>query len=239
VIFDEPGAYALLHPHGRTIVLSSDGGNREIASNTDAEQHLFRNVADLEPGMVLALPEASDRDLIDARADLFLSDRTKTRQMADLWKIALKRRLTLGAYDLRSFSRKLEQAGEPRSIATLRSWLTDTKTIAPRSYRHVVPLIAELTADNELSAQVSEVLTAIDLIYRARARAAEDLLREVFSGELDLDASYLRFAVDGHEVSFALHKVRRCEGIREVPIELIGRAARMAAGSYAPETPTT
>lgn len=231
ILFEEPGAYVLLPPHGRTIVLQSPGEEISTTSTkgADAERQLFRNVSDLEPGMILALAETTDRDLIDARADGFLPNALKTRELAGLWKLALKRRFETGADDPSSFSRKMAAAGEARDPTTIRSWVSDTKSVAPRNYRHVVPLLAQLTGEESLVGRLSEVLASIDLLYRARTRAAEALLKEIFSGEIDLDAPHLRVKLSDRELSFALHRVRRCAGIRDVPVDRIGRLGSFSA----------
>jgi hypothetical protein len=233
VLFEEAGAYALLPPHGRTIVLSAPGERSDATSITaaDAERQLFRNVSDLEPGMVLALPEATDRDLIDARADVFLADPEETRTLAGMWKLALKRTFDAGADDPVSFAQRMAAAGEARDSATIRSWVNDSKSVAPRNYRHVVPLLAELTGDEGLVEHLSEVLSSIDLLYRARARAAEALLRDIFSGEIDLDAAHLSVKLSDRDLSFALHRVRRCAGIREVSSDMIGRVLSFSVAS--------
>jgi hypothetical protein len=231
ILFEEAGAYVLLPPLGRTIVLQAPGEDAQTATGSDAERQLFRNVSDLEPGMLLALPESTDRDLIDARADQFLADPTKSRELAGLWKLALKRRFDTGADDPYSFSRKMAEAGEARDPATIRSWVTDTKSVAPRNYRHVVPLLAQLSGEKELADRLTEVLTSIDLLYRARTRAAEGLLQDVFSGEIDLDAPRLSVELSDRELSFGLHRVRRCAGIREVAVDCVGRLSHFSATS--------
>jgi hypothetical protein len=122
----------------------------------------------------------------------------------------------------------MAEAGEPRDVLTIRSWVGDTRSIAPRNYRSVVPLIAELTADEMLASNMAETITAIDRVYRARTDAAERILAEIFSGVLDLSRPRLEVDVEGRRLSFALHRVDRCAGIREVPVELIGRPAQFS-----------
>jgi hypothetical protein len=85
-----------------------------------------------------------------------------------------------------------------------------------------------LTGDAELAAAVSATISAIDQIYRARARAADLLLEQVFSGELDLSGPQLEITVSDRRLIFGLHKVERCVGIRDVPIDLMGRARNFA-----------
>jgi len=126
--------------------------------------------------MLLALPETTDRDLIDARADQLLTDAGSVRAAADRWKQALKRHFDAGFDTYSSFSLRMSEAGQSRDAFTIRSWANDTRSIAPRNYRTVVPLLARLTEDPELTEGCDATISAIDQIYRARARAAELLI---------------------------------------------------------------
>lgn len=224
VLFEEQGAYALLPPNGQVIVLGTASVDHALASTPDGgEKQLLVSVSALQPGMLLALPETTDRDLIDARADQLLGNSGSVRDTADRWKQALKRHFDADRDTYSSFSRRMGEAGESRDPFTIKSWATDTRSIAPRNYRIVVPLLAQLTQDPQLADGVDKTISAIDQIYRARARAAELLIEQIFSGEIDLSAPRLEIFVSDHRLSFGLHKVERCAGIRDVPIELIGR----------------
>lgn len=225
VLFEEPGTYALLPPNGQVIVLRTDGPDRiSTIKPGGGERRLLVNVSALQPGMLLALPETTDRDLIDARADQLLSDAGSVRAAADRWKRALKRHFDAGFDTYGSFSLRMSEAGQTRDVFTIRSWANDTRSIAPRNYRTVVPLLARLTRDAELTKGGDATISAIDQIYRARARAAELLVGQIFSGELDLSDPKLEITVSGHRLTFGLHKVERCAGVRDVPIDLVGRA---------------
>ncbi|MEI9927828.1 MAG: hypothetical protein WDN44_09125 [Sphingomonas sp.] len=225
VLFEEPGTYALLPPNGQIIVLRTEGtGQVSTIKPGGGEKQLFVNVSALQPGMLLALPETTDRDLIDARADQLLVDAGSVRAAADRWKHALKRHFDAGLDTYSSFSLRMSEAGQSRDAFTIRSWANDTRSIAPRNYRTVVPLLARLTEDAELIEDGDATISAIDQIYRARARAAELLIGQIFSGELDLSGPQLEIAVSGRRLTFGLHKVERCAGVREVPIDLLGRA---------------
>lgn len=229
VLFEEPGAYALLPPNGQVIVLRNEGVD-QVSTNRSgsAEKQLFVSVSALQPGMLLALPETTDRDLIDARADQLLVDAGSVRAAADRWKHALKRHFDAGLDTYSSFSLRMSEAGQSRDAFTIRSWANDTRSIAPRNYRTVVPLLARLTDDAELTEGGDATISAIDQIYRARARAAELLIGQIFSGVLDLSGSHLEIAVSGRRLTFGLHKVEQCAGILDVPIDLVGRARNFA-----------
>ena len=240
VLLEEPGAYVLFPPAGQVIVLSEGDGSAP-RNDKSAERQLLRIACDLEPGMVLALPVSGDRDLVDARADAFLQDADAVRKCADLWRTALKQYLVSqhNPFDavaaaalhkrMAEFSKRMAAAGEPRQISTLGTWIYGTQTVAPRNYRHVVPLLAKLTADRELSERCDEVLQSIDLIYRARTRAAEAIIHDLFTGQIDPGASEIRFELDGHELLYNVHRVRRLAGVEEVPVELIGKVGNLSA----------
>jgi hypothetical protein len=102
----------------------------------------------------------------------------------------------------------------------------------------VVPLIAQLTKDTELGANLTEALRSIDLVYRAREHAAEAIVRELFSGQINLDSDELHFELGGTELTYSLHRVNRLAGIQEVPVEIIGQIGHLAdlidAASKAP-----
>jgi hypothetical protein len=227
VLFEEPGSYALLAPQGYVIVLD-DGGTRANRHGS-AERQLMVAANNLEPGMLLALPETSDRDLLDAGADALLENASVTRETAGLWKTRLRAFLEAQNESHHSFSKRMGRAGEPRDAATIRSWATDTRSIAPRNYRRVIPLLADLMGDLHLAARAAEVISAVERIYAARAKAAERLVEEIFSGEIDLAASHLHFRSPSGDASFGLHRIERCAGIREVPAELVGKAARIGS----------
>lgn len=229
VLFENPGAYAYLPPGGKVIVLSRPQvDERQQPGKADVERMLFKSVAALQPGDLLALSSGSDRDLIDARADQFIEGAASVRRMAGRWKTAVRTHLERTGIEPTEFARRMKDAGQPRGAATIRSWISTTQTVAPRNFRETVPLLARLTADPGFADSVPEVLAAIDLIYRARALAAEAIVRELFAGEIDLDADTLTFELGGAQVHYALHRVRRLEGIREVPLDVIGRARQMA-----------
>ena len=194
VLFEQAGDYAYLPPAGRVIVLSRDFLDEELLAQGYAERLLFRNVSTLEPGMVLALPTGADRDLIDARADEFLAGSTSVRNTAALWKAALKRHFAnkSSIVGYLEFSQRLAAAGQKREPSTILGWISHTNTIAPSNFRVVVPIIASLTKDAELKDKCTEVLQSIDLIYRARARAADAIIRELFSGKIDINSDELR-----------------------------------------------
>ncbi|AZO21568.1 hypothetical protein EJ070_13345 [Mesorhizobium sp. M1E.F.Ca.ET.045.02.1.1] len=225
VLFTDPGAFALLPPAGHVIVLPE--GHDTPTADGD-ETRLLTSVAALVPGMLTALPLETDRDLVDAWADRMLADGGALRARADLWKVALKRHFAATRESYARFAGRMGKAGERRDALTIRSWANDTRSIAPRSYRRVLPLIADLTNDTELRAGLGDAVTAIDGVYRARAEASDAIVREIFSGTFDLSQPTIAFEVEGRRVVYALARVERLGGIQEVPSELVGRRLHLA-----------
>jgi hypothetical protein len=225
VLFTDPGAFALLPPAGHVIVLP-EGDGRSI-ENSD-ERGLLMSVGALKPGMLTALPIETDRDLIDAWADRILSDGGTTRARADRWKDALKRHFAATGESYARFAKRMKEAGERRDALTIRSWANDTRSVAPRSYRRVLPLIANLTDDAILQESLDDTTAAIDGIYRVRTEAADAIVREVFSGAIDISQPSIAFEVDGRRVAYALARIERLVGIQDVPSELVGRQLHLA-----------
>lgn len=225
VLFTDPGAFALLPPAGHVIVLPDDAG---ASGENSGERRLLTPVSALAPGMLTALPLETDRDLVDAWADRILADGGALRARADLWKVALKRHFAATGESYARFARRLGEAGERRDALTIRSWANDTRSIAPRNYRRILPLIADLAGDAELRGRLEDSATAIDGVYRARADAVDAIVREIFSGAIDLSQPTIAFEVESKRVVYALARLERLAGIQEVPSELIGRRLRLA-----------
>jgi hypothetical protein len=91
------------------------------------------------------------------------------------------------------------------------------------NYKLVIPLIATLTNDADLKRTMASSLEAVDLMYRARGLAAQAIVREVFSGEIDLNSRYLSFQIGGSTVKYNLLRIRAVAGIQEIPVDRIGK----------------
>ncbi|RZJ47201.1 MAG: hypothetical protein EON87_01780 [Brevundimonas sp.] len=235
VLFDEPGRHAFLRAGAKVIVMSGPPMVlSEKAAAGAAEKILYRSVESLEPGWLLALPAGGDRDLIDARADQFIGGADKVRAMAAAWKTAIRRYMERHRLEPATVARRMREAGVARDAATIRSWASGSATIAPRGYREVVPVIARLTGDPVLRENQAEVLQAIDLIYRARTRAADAIVAELFAGEIDLTASELRFELNGSVIRYGLHRVRSLDGLCDAPADVIGKVMSFIQGTVEP-----
>jgi hypothetical protein len=232
VVFEGGVQYICLPPAAEVIVLSGRDNRPHDGSKACAEDYLYSTVSELKRGMVLAFSTGGDRDLLDARADEFMEHAEETRTLAGLWKTALKRHLKAPIDEAaEAFSRRMAEAGHSRQPFTVKAWATHTGTIAPRNFRVLVPLIAELTRDTELAAKTEETLAAIDLVYRARARAADAIVQELFSGDIDTEREELRFDVGGHEVRFNLRRVLTVRPAQAMPAEYVGKLSTFSAAA--------
>jgi hypothetical protein len=224
VTFDEPGVHAFFPAGGKVIVLSgpaepSPPPNRQ----GQAEKLLYRSVSSLEPGWLLAIPLGGDRDLVDAKADQFLATPADTRRTAGIWRVAIRRFIDRTGLDVAAFAHELQRLGISRHPMTIRSWISGSSTVAPRGYREVLPTLVAVTKDSEMDSALQEILQSIDLIYRARQRAADHIVADLFSGEIDLHASEIRVEHEGAAIRYALHRVKDVGDICDMPHEILGR----------------
>ena len=232
VLFEEVGSYAYLPPGGRVIALSDvvdesgfgESLPEEEIGGKKAVDLLFQHVSNLHPGLLLAFPVESDRDLLDAWTDRFLKNATETRRISSLWKDALFRHFEETVEDhsafARKFARRMEEAGEKREPGTILSWMANTQSIAPRNPKVTVVLISKLTKDEELRSNLQQTLDAIEEIYAARAEAAIAIVKEIFSGDINLESEFLK--IEGSDITYQLQRVASIQEAREVPAELVG-----------------
>ena len=226
VLFEEMGAYAYLPPGGKIIALSALT-EVELGGVADAERLLFRTTESLRPGMVVAFATTTSRDLVDARAEQFLKNPGVVRRHALKWKDAVRRFIQANGSSYERFASLLESAGETREPSTIQRWVLGHDTVGPRNYADVIPKLAQITKDADLSNDLPQTIRAVREIYSARARAASEIIKDLFSGEIDLDADSIDFMIDGKLVRYELHRVRSLEPKAiAVPFELIGRVLR-------------
>jgi len=237
VIFEDVGAFAYLPPKGRVIALSDVADEISFGENPSgqelegkkAEDMLFRPVSKLHAGLLLAFPLESDRDLLDAWTDKFLENAEETRRISSLWKHALSRHFEKTGESFSAFSQKMAAAGEAREPQTIRSWIKNSQSIAPRNFTVTVPLISKLTEDAELRDNLKKTLDAIQAIYDARAEAAVSIVKKIFSGDINLESELLTIEIEGAVLTYQLQRISVIQETREVPAELVGRVSKLGS----------
>lgn len=159
----------------------------------------------------------ADGDAIRAVADQLLSP--GRRQVAGLWRDALRR--FRDRYCLKNVGvwRKLKEAGCTHQPLTINNWLEDDDMIGPRdAHDHELRIIADVTQDRQLIARMQECDEAIRDVWGAHLAASDRLAKLVLTrmarrlavrGEsvTELDASVV--VVEVAEIDNTPVKVRR------------------------------
>lgn len=238
VSFDDPEHFAFLSPNGRAVcipeVLGGVGGVTEAddveESNTElnAESVFSRPVKELKVGNLLAFPLDDTGDLLDTLADQILDDSPSIRSAAGSWRAALhefSREKNLSPVDLQL---ALEKVGVKRQIATIRHWLFTNETVAPRAWRTELPKIGKLTQSSALLSGFSEVAASIDRIYKARRDAASLLLKQLKSGDVDLERGVLVAEINEHRIEYRVLRISRIDPQADVAADLVGKLHHVA-----------
>ena len=230
VLFEETGSFAYLPPAGNVIALSDaadDAGSTSDPSEESAERILYRKVSDLSPGLILAFPVDGDRDLVDARADQFLEEAEQTRQLASLWKQALSDHFRRKLQTYSEFAKQMEELGESRHPATVRSWTQGASTVLPIHPERTIAIIGKITENEDLRRNMKVVLEAGHRIYNARKLAAKAIVDDIFLGEIDLNDDRLEVEIGGSVVMYDLQRISSIYGTIKVDTDLVGRTLKL------------
>ncbi len=167
------GGYLAFYRTGHKIISASD-----IIEN-DAEKIETKYPADLKMGEFVVVREA-DRDLIKEMADIILerSGMSDKRDIAGKWKEALK--IETLFYTPEQIHERLQRVGCTRSLATIRSWISDENRIAPQS-KEDLKHIAEITESEVLTEMLDQVYTAAQLVWTAHQKAGMELSQRLRS----------------------------------------------------------
>ncbi len=226
VLFDDPEYFALLSPGGKAICIP------EVLAKTEdsvgfpeaiAESLLNRPVTEIRVGSILAFPTSKAGDLLDSLADEILENSPDIRRLAGLWRTSLREYMQRKKINAPLLNRELQEIGIERHIATVNHWLFTDETVAPRSWRREIPLIGKLTARKELTENFPSVAEAIDRIYQARREAADQLLEQLRTGEIDLEHGLLTATIRETTIGYRVLRVARIESKLDVAAELVGK----------------
>ena len=234
VVFEEPGWYVMLPPGASVICLSEvieSGQTKELSERQvakgAAEKIVSRPLKEIRPGHLLAFPLDRSGDLLDAIADRLVKDAPKVREEALSWKRALAKFCYEEGLSPKQLAERLAAAGLRRQAATVSGWLHSTSTIAPQNWRSDLAVIAEVTGCEHLRTSLSEVLSSIDLLYRARRRAAGHLIEQIGHGAVDLEKGIVSVTVEGEEVQYRLLHVRCVDDPCMIPPSRLARLSQL------------
>ena len=253
VVFEEPGAYIYLPPNGSVISLSRAlealGGRTEsdleAASDMHAERFINCPVPDIRPGDLLAFPEERNSDLLDIFANRIMENPLETRSLAQLWRSALHRFVESNNRSVRELQSLLAVRGLKRHRVTIRGWLYGGSIVAPLGYHEAIPIIAAVTEDVELNMQLEKALSSVDLVYRARYRAARELLKQLVRQDIRVSEGTASVQVEGHRIQYSIQRVLNIDPPVQISRELIGILSNVTGSSdpvhstVAAETPAS
>ena len=94
--------------------------------------------------------------------------------------------------------------------------------VAPLNYADAITVIAEVTAHDELGSCQDEVRSAIDLVKRARWKAAGEILKQLASRDIEFSEGTASVRIEGHQIHYRIHRVLTIDPPTEVPQDEIG-----------------
>ncbi len=229
-VFEEPGVYTYLPPNGHVISLSKalealrDKMELDIEgpSDTRAERLINCPVSEIRPGDLLAFPLENNSDLLDVFANRIMESPQEARRLAQLWRTALHRFVEVCDLSVREVQSLLASNGLKRHQVTIRSWLYGGTIVAPLNYQEAIPIIAKVTEDVELNMYVEKVLSSVDLIYRARHRAAKELLKQLIKQNVRVNEGTATVQLEGHQIRYTIQRVQNIDPPVQVSRDLIG-----------------
>jgi hypothetical protein len=169
------GSYGYFTLDRRLLVVSDLTGR---SSSTTLPQ---RTVDQLQIGDLVAFVEGADSDVVRRQADVGLRKAGfgHLRDIAGLWRKALRSFWQSRGGRLRPVVETLAQAGCRRTPLTVRNWITTDHTIGPEGKEADLQAIVVATGDDELRRRLQEVVQAIEIIRSAHLQASGYLHREL------------------------------------------------------------
>jgi hypothetical protein len=169
------GYYAFLAENFHVPVVTS-----YVKGITGSDEIPQRTVDKIRVGDFLLFRESSEGNLIRAIADMGLarSGKQHLRKVASLWQEALRAYHERLGRQTGLLIRKLLDGGCKKTAATICSWLYSDSKIAPRSYSDI-KLIADITGDRELNANLGRVQDAIREVRGAHLQASDFLIKKL------------------------------------------------------------
>ena len=210
-----------------------------------AERFINCPVPDIRPGDLLAFPEERNSDLLDIFANRIMENPLETRSLAQLWRSALHRFVESNNHSVRELQSLLAVRGLKRHRVTIRGWLYGGSIVAPLGYHEAIPIIAAVTEDVELNMQLEKALSSVDLVYRARYRAARELLKQLVRQDIRVSEGTASVQVEGHRIQYSIQRVLNIDPPVQISRELIGILSNVIGSSdpvhstVAAETPAS
>lgn len=145
-------------PVATALVSGSIRANQKLPEKTFLE---------IKPGDFIVFPESGDREFVQMVADKNIGPPAQQlRKLARKWKDALQK----SGLTPEQFHQQAKSFNRPRHPATIRNWFAESSQIGPREKDDLI-LIAIVTGDKELEAEIDEVRQAIEDLWSAHLSA--------------------------------------------------------------------
>jgi len=126
-----------------------------------------RTVLEIKAGDFIVFPESGEREFVQMVADKGIGTTApQLRKLARRWKDALQK----SGLTPEQFHQQAKGFNRPRHPATIRYWFADSSQIGPREKDDLV-LIALVTGDKTLEAEIDDVRLAIERLWSAHLSA--------------------------------------------------------------------
>ena len=202
----------------QTIILPVGGSS--LISDPDSFSHspVLSKVSTFEVGDKLIIPKSfSGHDLLEAvlRSDAAkYAEYVKINKRACAWQEILKEYKTNNNLDSSELHRALKKVGIKRNIATIRSWVNDPDTVAPRNRDDIISKIYSLEHASNISKEAC--LKSIKIIYNAREDARSALVANLKGKVIKNDQSSFRVAINEMDIDFQILKI---ESVADVSVQ--------------------
>jgi hypothetical protein len=202
----------------QTIILPVGGST--LISDPDSFSHspILSKVSTFEIGDKLIIPKSfSGHDLLEAvlRSDAAkYAEYIKINKRACAWQEILKEYKTNNNLDSCGLHKALKKVGIKRNIATIRSWINDPDTVAPRNRDDIIGKIYSLEHTSNISKEAC--LKSIKIIYNAREDARSALVANLKGKVIKNDQSSFRVAINEMDIDFQILKI---ESVADVNVQ--------------------
>ena len=202
----------------QTIILPVGGST--LISDPDSFSHspILSKVSTFEIGDKLIIPKSfSGHDLLEAvlKSDAAkYAEYVKINKRACAWQEILKEYKTNNNLDSSELHRALKKVGIKRNIATIRSWVNDPDTVAPRNRDDIISKIYSLEHASNISKEAC--LKSIKIIYNAREDARSALVANLKGKVIKNDQSSFRVAINEMDIDFQILKI---ESVADVNVQ--------------------
>jgi hypothetical protein len=202
----------------QTIILPVGGST--LISDPDSFSHspILSRVSTFEIGDKLIIPKSfSGHDLLEA---VLRSDAAKYAEYIQIdkracaWQDILKEYKTNNNLDSSGLYKALKKVGIKRNIATIRSWINDPDTVAPRNRDDIIGKIYSLEHTSNISKEAC--LKSIKIIYNAREDARSALVANLKGKVIKNDQSSFRVAINEMDIDFQILKI---ESVADVSVQ--------------------